>query len=367
MACVALENLSKLFRVRPRENICAVNNLSLTIEDKELLVLVGPSGCGKSTTLRLIAGLEDLTSGTIRIDEQVMNGIEPKDRDIAMVFQNYALYPHMTVFDNMAFGLKLRKVARNEIEQRVRQAAQTLGLMSLLARKPSLLSGGERQRVALGRAMVRNPKAFLLDEPLSNLDAPLRGQMRAEIAKLHARLGATMVYVTHDQMEAMTLGDRIAVMKSGVIQQCGSPLSIYKSPANLFVAAFIGWPPMNFFTGGIVRRDGQIWFMGSAKFALSVEPARAPRLSDYADKSVILGLRPQDISVNASKLNAIPANVEVIEFLGAETFLSMKIEPHSFTVRAPAEAAFKIGETIPVSFDMQKARFFDPATELAIN
>src|SRR2546423_5776380 len=248
MPRLVVENLSKVFGGARGESVCAVNCLNLTADDGELLVLVGPSGCGKSTTLRMIAGLEEVSQGTISLDGQVLNAVPPKDRDIAMVFQNHALYPHMTVFENIAFRLKLRKVAKSQIEHRVRETAEILGLMPHLNSKPDTLSGGERQRVALGRAMVRKPKLFLLDEPLSNLDGPLRAQMRAEIARLHARLGATMIYVTHDQVEAMTMGQRIAVMKEGVIQQVADPLTLYNSPGNLFVATFIGSPPMNLFS-----------------------------------------------------------------------------------------------------------------------
>src|SRR5580658_5638036 len=260
MAQVLLENLSKVFPEKGGPGVVAVKRINLQIEDREFMVLVGPSGCGKSTTLRMIAGLEEITEGTVRIGGQVVNDVLPKDRDIAMVFQNYALYPHMTVYENMAFGLKLRKFSKPEIDARVREAAAMLGLESYLARKPKALSGGQRQRVALGRAIVRKPKVFLFDEPLSNLDAKMRVQMRTEISKLHLRLATTMIYVTHDQVEAMTMGDRICMMKDGRIQQVAQPLEIYNQPANMFVAAFIGSPPMNFFEGAIVAKEGRLFF-----------------------------------------------------------------------------------------------------------
>ena len=327
MARVVLENLCKLFKGPKGESIQAVNNASLIIEDKEFLVLVGPSGCGKSTTLRMIAGLDDITSGNISIDGQVVNRVPPKDRDIAMVFQSYALYPHMTVYENMAFGLKLRKYPRAEIDERVRNAAEILGLQDCLDRRPKALSGGQRQRVAVGRAIVRQPKVFLFDEPLSNLDAKLRVQMRLEISRLHDRLASTMIYVTHDQVEAMTMGDRIAVMKDGVIQQVADPMTIYHHPANMFVAGFIGSPAMNFFQGSIVKKDAGIFFQAngtadsSGNFSLRVPDEMISRLDDRAGKKIVFGIRPENIADKLHLRDAplgqtVNAVAEVIEPMG---------------------------------------------------
>lgn len=381
MADVVIEKLTKEFKGPKGETIRAVNEASLTVAAGELLVLVGPSGCGKSTTLRMIAGLEEISSGTVSIDGQVVNQIPPGDRDIAMVFQNFALYPHMTVFENMAFGLKLRKVARAEIEERVNRAAELLGLKDCLARKPTALSGGQKQRVAVGRAMVRQPKVFLFDEPLSNLDAQLRVQMRREIAALHARLGATMIYVTHDQVEAMTLGNRIAVMKDGVVQQVAAPMELYHRPANLFVAGFIGSPGMNFVRGTLAKnefsaecpdasgRSAESADNGTG-FKLRLPEEMSERLAKHQDRKVILGLRPEHITEHAVNGTAngqmVEAAAELVEPLGSETFLYAQKAGHSFVARIGAERRFKPKQTVPLAFDMSRAHFFDAATERAI-
>jgi len=379
MARIVLENLSKIFKGPKGEEIRAVNDVSLAIEDREFLVLVGPSGCGKSTTLRMIAGLEEVSRGTVSIDGRIVNGVEPKDRDVAMVFQNYALYPHMTVYENMAFGLKLRKYPRTEVEQRVREASEILGITPLLNRLPKALSGGQRQRVAVGRAIVRQPKAFLFDEPLSNLDAQMRVQMRLEISKLHARLAATMVYVTHDQVEAMTMGDRIAVMKDGVVQQIADPLQLYHHPANLFVAGFIGAPPMNFF-GGTLRGDpGALDFAEETQpgagnqggFRLKLPPERSTTLAAHAGKPVTLGLRPEDITLSpiGAERNcgtAVDAAVELVEPLGAETFLHLTTGSHSFVARLGAAERIAPNQKVALVFNLSRGHFFDPATGQAM-
>ena len=357
MARVIIENLTKVFQGPGGENIRAVDNACLTVEDKELLMLVGPSGCGKTTTLRLIAGLEEMTSGNISIDGQVINAVEPKERDIAMVFQNHALYPHMTAYENMAFGLKLRKHARAEIEQRVREAAEILGLNDCLTRKPEALSGGQRQRVAVGRAIVRKPKVFLFDEPFSNLDAQMRVQMRREISRLHQRLSATMIYVTHDQVEAMTMGDRIAVMKDGVVQQVAAPTKLYDQPENMFVAGFVGSPPMNFF-GGTVTQDGAgMIFKADGGFNLPL----GKEMGKQAGKKIVLGLRPEDIKELPGGCR-LEATVEAVEPLGAETHLRAMSGTQSFIVRMPAGWRADAGQKIPLMFDVRSAHFFDAAT-----
>ena len=391
MARVVIENLSKVFTAPTGAEVHALKDVNLTIEDKELLVLVGPSGCGKSTTLRLIAGLEDISQGTITIDNQVVNDLQPKDRDIAMVFQNYALYPHMTVFENMAFGLTLRKVPKSEIERRVRDTAELLGLTACLARKPGTLSGGQRQRVAVGRAIVRKPKVFLFDEPLSNLDPHMRVRMRTEISKLHARLGATMIYVTHDQVEAMTMGGRIAVMKEGVIQQVADPLPLYDAPVNRFVAGFIGSPPTNFFEGTVqaTQHDGELLFVeenkakqpGSGAFTVRVDQAQAPRLSKFVGNRLLLGLRPEHVqrasdiprSVSAANMqppapteNIVSASIECIEHLGSESYVHLNTGSHLFIARVSAREELKAHENVSVAFLMKRARFFDPGTGLAV-
>ncbi|MGI6117722.1 MAG: ABC transporter ATP-binding protein [Bilifractor sp.] len=350
----------------------AVKDFNLDIQDKEFIIFVGPSGCGKSTTLRMIAGLEEISSGTLTIDDKVMNDVEPKDRDIAMVFQNYALYPHKTVYDNMAFSLMLRKLPKDEIDKKVHEAAKILDLEKLLDRKPKALSGGQRQRVAMGRAIVRNPKVFLMDEPLSNLDAKLRVQMRVEISKLHQRLGATMIYVTHDQTEAMTLGTRIVVMKDGIIQQVDTPANLYSKPDNLFVAGFIGSPEMNFINVTIHSADGKV-VAETGSNALVIPPEKARKLIDkgYDGKTVIMGIRPEDIYdykmvVNPNEDNAINATVRVYELLGSEVLLHFEYEGIQMTASVNAKTTARNGDDIRFSFDMDKTHFFDKNTELSI-
>jgi multiple sugar transport system ATP-binding protein len=379
MAQVVLERLTKVFQGPGDDSVRAVDNLSLVVEDKELLALVGPSGCGKTTTLRLIAGLEEPTAGTISLNGQVVNRLPPKDRDIAMVFQNYALYPHMSVYENMAFGLKLRRYSKADINLRVKEAAQILDLGACLDRKPAALSGGQRQRVALGRALVRRPGVFLLDEPLSNLDAQTRLQLRAEISRLHLRLGSTMIYVTHDQVEALTLGQRVAVMKDGVIQQVAAPMSLYQHPANLFVAGFIGSPPMNFFDGTVsAKTDALVFEEQSLRGAASPQPitvlldgVSAPRLRSYVGKRVVFGIRPEHIT-GGTPLCAPPpesnveATVEVIQHLGSETYLHLAGHAHAFVARVPATEHFSVSQKLSLTFDARHAHFFDPATGTVI-
>ena len=343
MAKVVLENVYKIYP----GDVVAVNDANLEIEDQEFVVLVGPSGCGKSTTLRMVAGLEEISKGSIFIDGRKVNDVPPKNRDIAMVFQNYALYPHMTVYKNMAFGLKLRKYPKAEIDTRVRDAAEILGIESLLERKPKALSGGQRQRVAVGRAIVRKPKAFLFDEPLSNLDAKMRVQMRTEISKLHSRLDSTMIYVTHDQVEAMTMGDRIVVMKDGLIQQVAAPLELYGNPANKFVAGFIGSPAMNFFNGQVQQSDGGLTF-NEETFSIRIADEHAARLSPSVGKEVVFGIRPEDLTDAAFATDANPAHqfkarVEVVEPMGAEIFLYLHTGSHAFIARVDAHDTAKEG------------------------
>ncbi len=363
MAAVSLQNICKIYD----GGVKAVDNVNIEIEDKEFVVLVGPSGCGKSTTLRMVAGLEDISSGTLTIDGKVMNDVPPKDRDIAMVFQNYALYPHMTVYDNMAFGLKIRKLPKEEIDQRVREAAKLLDIEALLERKPKALSGGQRQRVAVGRAIVRNPKVFLFDEPLSNLDAKLRVQMRAEISNLHNRLQATMIYVTHDQVEALTMADKIVVMKLGVIQQIGGPMELYNEPDNKFVAGFIGSPPMNFITVG-VEKDGDKVYLRSASFTLDVTDAQAKFLSPYIGKKVTFGIRPEDVefSHTQQKGKTINGNVSVVEPLGSETQVYVSTDNADIVGKIDPSVIPTVGEPVSLLVNMEKARFFDLDTELRI-
>jgi multiple sugar transport system ATP-binding protein len=366
MAEVTLKSVRKVYD----NNVVAVTDFSLRIADKEFVVLVGPSGCGKSTTLRMVAGLEEISAGEVWIGDRLVNDVPPKDRDIAMVFQNYALYPHMTVYKNMAFGLKLRRYPRKEIDERVREAARILGLDELLERKPKQLSGGQRQRVAVGRAIVRKPKVFLFDEPLSNLDAKMRVQMRTEIAKLHTQLQATMVYVTHDQVEAMTMGDRIVVMKDGLIQQVADPLTLYDRPANKFVAGFIGSPPMNFMDGTIAEEHGALWFRGGA-LRLVVHESHRALLQPYRRQAVTLGVRPEDIrdpSVGGDHTpeQRVRATVVVVEPMGSETFLYLWAEPHSFVAKVRGHDVFDVGETISLTCAVEKAHYFDPASERAI-
>jgi multiple sugar transport system ATP-binding protein len=372
MAKVILEDVCKLFP----GGVKAVDSVNLEIQDQEFVVLVGPSGCGKSTTLRMIAGLEEISSGNVYIDDRRVNDVPPKDRDIAMVFQNYALYPHMSVYDNMAFGLKLRKFPKTEIDTRVREAAQILNITDeQLARKPKALSGGQRQRVAVGRAIVRKPKAFLFDEPLSNLDAKMRVQMRAEISKLHHRLASTMIYVTHDQVEAMTMGDRIVVMKDGLIQQVAAPIDLYDNPQNMFVAGFIGSPPMNFFHGRIEKRDNALWFVEETGngdgFAVRIEPRMADKLTAHVGHPVVFGSRPEDINDRRLLGSANPhatasATVDVVEPMGAEIFLYMKTAQHSFISRVTSRDSAAVNDRIEMVFDMNKCHFFDGKTEKTI-
>ena len=363
MAKVVLKNVNKVYA----NNVVAVNNVNVEIADKEFLILVGPSGCGKSTTLRMVAGLEELSGGEIRIDDTLVNDVPPKDRDIAMVFQNYALYPHMTVFDNMAFGLKLRKYPKEEIKQRVYEAANILGIQELLHRRPKELSGGQRQRVAVGRAIVRKPKVFLFDEPLSNLDAKLRVQMRAEISKLHTRLQATMIYVTHDQLEAMTMGDRIAVMKDGYVQQIADPITLYEKPVNKFVAGFIGTPAMNFMEGSLNKKRTGIYF-NEENFEIKLPDNFVPQVESHVGREVILGVRPEDIhdkmdAANAGPDNTISATVEIIEPLGAEAYLYLTTGKSPFIARVDSHDQIEINQDIELVFNMQKAHIFDKETE----
>ena len=368
MASLSLKGIGK----RYPNGFEAVKDFNLEIEDQEFIIFVGPSGCGKSTTLRMIAGLEEITTGDLFIDGKRMNEVEPKDRDIAMVFQNYALYPHMTVFDNMAFGLKLRKVPKEEIEQKVLEAAKILDLEQLLDRRPKALSGGQRQRVAMGRAIVRNPKVFLMDEPLSNLDAKLRVQMRAEIASLHQRLGATIIYVTHDQTEAMTLGTRIVVLKDGVIQQVDTPKKLYNEPQNLFVAGFIGSPQMNFIDA-VCKVHGEEVRLEFGDFSIVLPPRKAKKLIDggYADKTVVMGIRPDDIDDSQIQIETygdtvIEADVTGYELLGSEVLLYYTVAGVNMTARVDARTTAKIGDHIRLALDPEKIHVFDKESELTI-
>lgn len=362
-------DLNYLYKKYPNAAQDSVKDFDLHIKNKEFIVFVGPSGCGKSTTLRMVAGLEDISKGTLMIDHKVMNDVAPKDRDIAMVFQNYALYPHMTVFDNMAFGLKLRKYSKDAIQERVAAAADILGLTEFLARKPADLSGGQRQRVALGRAIVRDAPIFLMDEPLSNLDAKLRVSMRAEIAKLHQRLETTTIYVTHDQTEAMTMADRVVVMSVGQIQQIGTPAEIYEYPRNQFVAGFIGSPAMNFFD--VTYRDGVI--SDGKGLRLSVPEGRAKVLEDqgYNGKQLVFGIRPEDIHSEEAFLETWPeaviaSQVVVSELLGATSQLYQKIDETEFVAIVNARDFHSPGDTVNMGFDLNKAHFFDKESTDAI-
>ena len=345
-----------------------VNGINLEIADREFCVLVGPSGCGKSTTLRMIAGLEEITSGEVWIGNQLVNNVPPKDRDIAMVFQNYALYPHMTAYENMAFGLKLRKYSKKEIDIRVRESAEILNLTHLLERKPKELSGGQRQRVAVGRAIVRKPKVFLFDEPLSNLDAKLRVQMRTEISKLHDRLQTTMIYVTHDQVEAMTMGDRICVMKDGMIMQMDKPLEIYNRPANKFIASFIGSPPMNFMDVQVTRRSGHL-FLDEGKFSLELLPAMEESLIPYIGKVVTLGVRPEDIYDKvyagnvATEGRVATSTVEVVEPMGSEILLYLNTGKNTLVARVEPQSEAKVNQEFEFLFNLEKIRLFDKDTQ----
>jgi len=365
MARVAFENVVKQFG-----DVVAVNNLNIDVADKEFLVLVGPSGCGKTTALRCLAGLEEISSGAIKIGDRVVNDVAPKDRDIAMVFQSYALYPHLSVYDNMAFGLKLRKVPREEIKRRVQEAADVLGIQDLLARKPRQLSGGQRQRVAVGRAIVREPKVFLFDEPLSNLDAKLRVAMRAEISKLHQRLQTTFIYVTHDQTEAMTMATRIAVINKGVLQQLDTPQRLYDQPNNLFVAGFIGSPAMNFFSGKLRKDNGKL-VVDAGDFVVAIPPKHAKPYESHAGKDVIFGIRPENVhdvdfvppNIDAEK---VAVKVDVTELMGNEIFLYLVSGRNTFVARVDPRSKLRVGEQAAVAFDMDSIHIFDAVTEEAI-
>ncbi|SEQ40753.1 carbohydrate ABC transporter ATP-binding protein, CUT1 family [Virgibacillus subterraneus] len=361
MAELRLQHIKKSYD----KKAIAVDDFDLEIKDKEFIVFVGPSGCGKSTTLRMIAGLEEITDGELYINDKKMNDVAPKDRDIAMVFQNYALYPHMNVYDNMAFGLKLRKFKKDEIEQRVNNAANILGLEAYLDRKPKALSGGQRQRVALGRAIVRDAKVFLMDEPLSNLDAKLRVQMRAEIQKLHQRLQTTTIYVTHDQTEAMTMATRLVVMKDGYIQQVGAPKDVYDKPENIFVGGFIGSPSMNFLSGKL--EDGY-FVMEDTKVKVPEGKMKVLREQGYLDKDVTLGIRPEDIHdeplfIDSTPDTKIKASIEVAELMGAESYLYSKVNEQDFVARVDSRSDINGGEEVDLAFDMNKVHFFDTETE----
>ncbi len=367
MASIRLENLSKVYKGGTAK---AVDSVSLEIKDKEFVVLVGPSGCGKSTTLRMIAGLEAISEGKIWIGDRLVNDVPAKNRDIAMVFQNYALYPHMTVFENMAFGLKLRGYPKAEIEKRVNEAAEILNIQRYLTRRPRQLSGGELQRVALGRAIVRKPKVFLFDEPLSNLDAKMRVTMRTEIHKLRMRLQTTFIYVTHDQTEAMTMGDRIVVMKNGVIQQVAEPMTIYDKPANKFVASFIGTPSINLMTGTILKKDKKYYF-DEGKFRVKIIDEMNEIIAPYAGKEIIFGIRSEDVYdkvfvSEASPDNTIRVTCEVVEPLGAEVFLYLNSGKSNFIARVGAHNRPEVNKDMEVVFDMRKVHFFDPKTEATI-
>ncbi len=367
MADLSLSHVQKIYP----NGYHAVHDFNLEIADKEFIIFVGPSGCGKSTTLRMIAGLESISEGEFKIDGKLMNDVEPKDRDIAMVFQNYALYPHMTVYDNMAFSLKLRKVPKDEIDKKVREAAKILDLEKLLDRKPNALSGGQRQRVAMGRAIVRNPKVFLMDEPLSNLDAKLRVQMRLEISKIHQKLGATIIYVTHDQTEAMTLGTRIVVMKDGIVQQVDTPTNLYNAPANLFVAGFIGSPQMNFFDA-VCKVNGQDVSLqiGNSTFPVPAEKAKKLIDGGYEGKTVILGIRPEDVheatEADLSNGRTISCDIKFYELLGAEVYLYFDLEGQQMTARTSAATSLRTGSKAAFSLNMDKIHVFDKETEKTI-
>lgn len=360
MSSISLKNVYKIFD----DGTTAVNDFSLEIADKEFIILVGPSGCGKSTTLRMIAGLEHITKGELKIGDRIVNDVAPKDRDIAMVFQSYALYPHMTVYKNMAFGLELRKMSKDEIDKRVREAARVLDIEHLLKRKPKALSGGQRQRVALGRAMVRSPSVFLLDEPLSNLDAKLRTNMRTEIKKLHQRLGTTFIYVTHDQTEAMTMGDRIVVMKDGVIQQVDSPQNLYKHPKNMFVAGFIGSPQMNFLDAEVKSKNGKI-FLSLAENELDVTDsfAKTNEIKEYFNKSIKVGIRPEDVTVDNEFIvknpdKVLTAKLEVSELMGSESYLYLDYSGQKLTARVAADSP--ANESVELGILTDRIHLFDP-------
>jgi len=365
MASVTYDHVTKKFG-----EVAAVNDLNIQVDDKEFLVLVGPSGCGKTTALRCLAGLEEITDGNIMIGDRVVNDVAPKDRDIAMVFQSYALYPHLSVYENMAFGLKLRKVPKNDIKRRVEQAADTLGIKDLLNRKPRQLSGGQRQRVAVGRAIVREPKVFLFDEPLSNLDAKLRVQMRAEISKLHQQLQTTFIYVTHDQVEAMTMASRIAVINRGILQQIDSPQNLYDMPNNVFVAGFMGSPAMNFFPAKLQKSNGKL-LVDAGDFTVAIPSNRAKPFEAYANKSIIFGIRPENIhdaefipsNIHAEK---VEAKVDVTELMGNEIYLYLVTGKNTFVGRVDPRSKMRMGDKAMVAFDMDTFHIFDAETEKAI-
>ena len=366
MASLSLKNVCKVYP----NGFVAVKDFNLEIEDKEFIIFVGPSGCGKSTTLRMIAGLEEISSGELWIGDKQVNDVEPKDRDIAMVFQNYALYPHMSVYDNMAFGLKLRKVPKAEIDKQVHEAAKILDIEHLLDRKPKALSGGQRQRVAMGRAIVRKPKVFLMDEPLSNLDAKLRVQMRIEISKLHQRLQTTIIYVTHDQTEAMTLGTRIVVLKDGIIQQVDTPQNLYNAPQNVFVAGFIGSPQMNLIDAKLVKNgDDMVLMFGSN--SVKLPKTKADKLGDYVGKTVVMGIRPENVHdsqmfIETSKDSVVECKINVYELLGAEVYLYFDCEGFPMTARVDPRTTARSGDTVKFALDMEKVHLFDKETEITI-
>ena len=368
MASLSLRHIYKKYP----GGVTAVSDFNLEVKDKEFIVFVGPSGCGKSTTLRMIAGLEEITEGELFIGDTLANDVAPKDRQIAMVFQNYALYPHMSVYENMAFGLKLNKTPKEEIKRRVEEAARILDITHLLDRKPKALSGGQKQRVALGRAIVRNPKVFLLDEPLSNLDAKLRATMRTELTKLHNRVGTTFVYVTHDQVEAMTMATRIVVMKDGLIQQVDTPQNLYDKPCNMFVAGFIGTPQMNFINGALRKAGSDVYFdFDGVSIKLPAEKASAPEIADYIGQEVIVGLRPEAISDQESAVEANPdtsleVDVDVTELMGAEIYLYLNIGETNMIARVSSRSQSRAGQKIKVAFDMSRFHIFDKDTERCI-
>ncbi len=368
MASLSLRHIYKKYP----GGVTAVSDFNLEIKDKEFIVLVGPSGCGKSTTLRMIAGLEEITEGELFIGDQLVNDVAPKDRKIAMVFQNYALYPHMTVAENMAFGLKLNKTPKDEINRRVKEAAKILDISHLLDRKPKALSGGQKQRVALGRAIVRNPKVFLLDEPLSNLDAKLRATMRTELTKLHQRVQTTFVYVTHDQVEAMTMATRIVVMKDGLIQQVDTPQHLYDCPVNKFVAGFIGTPQMNFIDGTLTKKGEDVYFnFEENSLKLPADKASDPALAEYIDKEVILGIRPECIYDQADQIEAhadskAETYVEVTELMGAEIYLYLTIGETNLIARVSSRSSTRAGDTINIAFDTTRVHIFDKDTERCV-
>ena len=368
MGTLSFKNINKVYP----NGFHAVKDFNLEVADKEFIIFVGPSGCGKTTTLRMVAGLEEISSGELSIDGRVINDVEPKDRDIAMVFQNYALYPHMTVYDNMAFGLKLRKVPKPEIDKMVHEAAKILDLEPLLDRKPKALSGGQRQRVAMGRAIVRNPQVFLMDEPLSNLDAKLRGQMRIELSKLHQRLGTTIIYVTHDQVEAMTLGTRIVVMNAGIVQQVDTPQALYDTPNNLFVAGFIGSPQMNFLDAVVsVEGDNAVLDLGESKITLTGDKAKKLIDGGYDGKTVVMGIRPEDVYDDEAVIAANPgttiqSTVRVYELLGAEVYLYFDYAGANFTARVKPTTTARTGDVVKLALEPTKIHVFDKETEMAI-